>query len=141
MSSVVADIGQLLGDTVTGWDYATDRPLNPGETPVVVAGNPPDDVAVVVNTYPGGPEPDTRNGTEYPRLQVRTRHTDPLAALDLDRAAYDALQATPGKYPVALTGWLLTDCYSVTGEAQPLGQDSGGRWEYVRNYQLTVQPV
>jgi len=142
MTATVDEIGHLLAAGVTGWDYATDRELDPAKVPVCVAGAPESpDSAVVVNTYPGGPEPDTGNGWEYPRLQVRVRALDPLEALALDRLAYDVLQATPGKYPDLLpstTRW-LQDCYALQSDPQPLGQDSNGRWEYVRNYQLSVE--
>jgi hypothetical protein len=140
MSAVVDDIGRLLAAEVTGWDYATNRALDPAKTPVCVAGSPEEpDAAVVVNTYPGGPEPDSREGDEYPRLQVRVRATDPLVALVLDQSAYDVLQAAPAKYPAPLpSGRLMQDCYAMQSAAQPLGRDANGRWEYVRNYQLHI---
>lgn len=144
MSTVLDGIGRLLAANVAGWDYATDRVLDPAKVPVTVAGLSESSAAAVgVNTYPGGPEPNTRESVEYPRLQVRVRDEDSLAALDLDRLAYGVLQAAPTGFPVNLPGgtWVLTDCYALQSEAQPLGQDSNGRWEYVRNYQLTVEPV
>jgi hypothetical protein len=94
------------------------------------------DKAVTLNTYPGGPEPDSRNGWEYPRLQVRVRAKNPLDALDLDRQCYLALQGLSGDLPG--TGLVLQDCYALQSEAQPLGADTNGRHEFVRNYQLTV---
>lgn len=142
MSTVVDGISARLASLVPGWDYATDRALDPDKVPVIVADMPPaPDEAVTVTTYPGGPEPDSRNGWEYPRLQVRVRALDPLEALAMDRLAFDALQAAPGAYPVTLPGWLLQDCYALQSEAQPLGKDSNGRWEFVRNYQLTTEQV
>lgn len=142
--AVVDGIAQTLATAGVG-DYATDRVLNPELTPITVAAWPSTDgAAIVVTTYSGGPEPDSRNGWEFPRLQVKVRHTDPLAALALDRACFDALQFTPGgNVPRNLPGdlWFLQDCHALQSEAQPLGQDTNGRHEYVRNYQLTVEPV
>jgi hypothetical protein len=137
MSTVVDGIGQHLAANVAGWDYATGRALDPAKVPVTVGGPlETADTAVTLNTYPGGPEPDSANGWEYPRLQVRVRAMDPLAALELDRAAYDVLQAAV----VTLAGGqLLSDCYALQSEAQPLGQDSNGRWEFARNYQLVIE--
>lgn len=135
-------IGQRLAALIPGWDYATDRALDPDKVPIAVAASPETpDAVVVITTYSGGPEPDSRNGWEFPRLQVRVRDLDPLAALALDQAAYDALQATPGLYPVTVGGVFLQDCYALQSEAEPLGIDSNGRAEFVRNYQLTVDPA
>jgi hypothetical protein len=140
VTTLVDGIGQHLAAQISTWDYTTTGALDPDKTPVVIAGSPDEpDTVVVVTTYPGGPEPDTRNGWEFPRLQVRVRAVDPLAALELDRAAYDVLQAAPGTYPVTLpNGQTVQDCYALQSEAQPLGQDANGRWEFVRNYQLTL---
>jgi hypothetical protein len=143
--AVVDGIARLLVAAVPAWDYATDRVLDPDKVPVTVASWPDTDgAAVVVSTYSGGPEPDSRNGWEYPRLQVKVRDADPLAALALDRLAFAALQfRTDGVGPGVLPGavWFLQDCYALQSEAQPLGQDTNGRHEFVRNYQLTAYPV
>ncbi|WP_408895942.1 minor capsid protein [Nocardioides sp. R1-1] len=142
--AVVEGVALALAAAGVG-DYATDRVLNPDMVPITVALSPDSDgPAITVTTYPGGPEPDSRNGWEYPRLQVRVRAEDPLAALDLDRACFDALQFTPdGPRPRWLPGdaWFLQDCHALQSEAQPLGQDANGRSEYVRNYQLAVEPA
>lgn len=126
-------------------DYATDRVLDPAKVPITIALWPDSDgPAIVVTTYPGGPEPDSRNGWEFPRLQVKVRHVDPLQALALDRACFDVLQFLPdGPRPRWLPGdaWFLQDCHALQSEAQPLGQDANGRSEYVRNYQLEVHPA
>lgn len=144
MTAFVDGIARLLAAAGVG-DYATDRVLDPAKTPITVSSSPDTDgPAVTVTTYPGGPEPDSRNAWEYPRLQVRVRHADPLAALDLDRACFEALQFTPtGPAPQTLPGgdWWLQDCYALQSEAQPLGLDANGRHEFVRNYQLTGWPL
>lgn len=128
---------QLLADDGVG-AYSTTEALPAGQVPITVADSPPDgDQAVTVTTYAGGPEPDSRNGWEYPRLQVRVRATDPLAALDLDRACFASLQARQQLLPGG--SWWLQDCYALQSEAQPLGADDNGRHEFVRNYQLTTE--
>lgn len=124
--------------------YATSTPFGPGDLPLSIGGFPPGHgPAVMLTPYPGGPEPDSRNGWEYPRLQVRVRHQDPLEAQRLDRTAYEVLQAAAGTYPVGLPGgvWLLQDCYALQSEAEPLGRDDAGLWHYARNYQLTTELV
>lgn len=142
MSGAVVDgIGRLLAAGGVG-AYSPDAALPAGQTPIAVGDMPPEaDTALALNTYPGGGEPDSLNGWEYPRMQVRVRARDPLEALDLDRAAFDVLQAAAGKYPAVLPGgtWLLQDCYALQSEAQPLGVDANGRHEYVRNYQLSTE--
>jgi hypothetical protein len=123
----------------TGWTYDPDAAIPAGVTPLGVAALPEGfDTAAAVTTYPGGPEPDVANGWEYPRMQVRVRAVNPLDALELDRAAFDVLQ---GAGDVTLPGgvWFLQDCYALQSEAQPLGQDENGRWEFVRNYQLSTE--
>lgn len=143
--SVVDGIARHLAASDVG-AYSPDAVLPEGETPITVGAMPPTDgAAVCVTTYPGGPEPDSRNGEEYPRLQVRVRHQNPLEAMAMDRAAYDALQFTsdgPNR-PRQLDGpetWWLQDCYAIQSEAQPMGVDANGRHEYARNYQLTCWP-
>lgn len=144
--SVVDGIARLLALAGVGV-YDPDNPLPAGQTPITVGAMPPThEAAVCVTTYAGGPEPDSRTGDEYPRLQVKVRHADPLAALDLDRAAFTALQFTTGgtNTPGALPGadpWWLQDCYALQSEAQPMGVDANGRHEYARNYQLTCRPT
>lgn len=142
-SALVHALALDVAAAVDGLDYATDRALDPALTPVTIGAAPPSaGAAVVLNTYPGGPPPDGRNGWEYPRLQVRVRSKSPYAALDLDRQVFRALQFRPGG-PTArhLEGWFLQDCHALQSEAQPLGVDANGRHEYVRNYQLSVEPT
>lgn len=142
--TVVEGIALLLVAAGVG-DYATDRVLSAELTPITIATSPesPGD-SITLTTYSGGPEPDTRNGWEYPRLQVRVRSANALDALALDRACFNALQFIAGSAvgPRWLPGdsWFLNDCYALQSEAQPLGQDANGRSEFVRNYQLTVFP-
>lgn len=141
-AALVDGIARLIAAQVAGVDYATDRALDPALTPLTIGAGPSSDgPAVVLNTYPGGPPPDTRNGWEYPRLQVRVRSDNPYGALDLDRDVFEALQPVAGRYPAPLFGWELQDCYALQSEAQPLGVDANGRHEYVRNYQLSVAPT
>ena len=137
--AVVAGIATMLDAAGVGV-YDPAAVIAAGQVPIAVASMPPGDgAAIVVTTYPGGPEPDSRNGTEYPRLQVRVRDANPLDALDLDRAVFDVLQAAGG---VTLAGgWWLQDCYAIQSEAQPMGVDANGRHEFTRNYQLTCWPT
>lgn len=141
--SVLDGIATYLAASGCG-AYSPDAVLPDDETPITVGGLPAKGVAAIcVTTYAGGAEPDSRNGTEYPRLQVRVRHDDPLTAMDLERTTFEALQFRPGgPGPRELAGgWWLQDCYALQSEAEPLGRDSNGRWEYVRNYQLTCDPA
>jgi hypothetical protein len=135
----VAGIATMLDAAGVG-DYNPTGVTDPTQTPIAVASMPASGgAAIVLTTYPGGPEPDSRNGWEYPRLQVRVRDANPLSALDLDRAVFDVLQAAGG---VTLAGgWWLQDCYAVQSEAQPMGVDANGRHEFTRNYQLTCWPT
>lgn len=139
--NVIDAMARIIADAGCGV-YDPNNPLPKGRTPITVAGLPAGGTAIAVATYAGGPEPDTRNLTEYPRLQVRVRSANPLAALALERTTFDALQFTHGgNGPRELAGgWWLQDCYALQSEAEPLGRDGNGLWEYVRNYQLTVQP-
>lgn len=125
--------------------YSPDAPLPAGQTPITLIGWPSHaGPAVALAIYPGGPEPDSRNGWEYPRLQVKVRHTDPLAAVALDQAAYDALQFRADGTVHARTlpgGQWLDDCYALQSTAESLGRDANGHWEFVRNYQLTIDPT
>ena len=141
--SIVDAIARHLGTAGVGV-YDPDNAIPKGQTTIAVGAMPSKEgAAVCVATYPGGPEPDSRGGDEFPRLQVRVRHTNPLLALAMDRAAYDALQfiSAGEQRPRQLDGWWLQDCYALQSEAQPLGVDANGRHEYVRNYQLTCRPT
>lgn len=140
MTALVAALATLLADAGVG-DYATDRVLDPDMRPIVVGAMPPTGAEVVLlTTYPGGPEPDSRNGWEYPRLQVRVRAADALAALEVDRAVFAVLQA-PGPQSLPGDEWYLQDCYALQSEAAPMGVDANGRHEFARNYQLSVEPT
>jgi hypothetical protein len=146
----------VLAEDDPQWSYSPDAALPAGKVPVTIAGAPAGDpagggAAVTLATYGSGPEPNTRDGIEYPRMQVRVRHENPLVGLYLDRMAYDALASVlqafgqsvtvelPPAKPDQPDRWNLTDCYALQSEAQPLGRDESGRWEYVRNYQLTTE--
>lgn len=140
MTSWVDPLAARLAAAGVG-DYATDRALDPAKPAITLLLLPESpDAAAALTPYPG-PEPDSREGDEYPRLQVRVRAGDVLAALDLDRDVFDVLQAVPGMFPITLGGWVLTDCYALQSEPMPMSQDENGRPEYVRNYQLTVHTV
>lgn len=135
MSSVVHGIGGLLA--AAGLGAYTTGVLPKNQTPITVATMPSGgDKAITVTTYPGGPPPDSRNGWEYPRLQVKVRSKNPLTAMELDRDVFDVLQTASG--PLPDTDWVLSDCYALQSEAQPLGADDNARHEYVRNYQLST---
>lgn len=141
MTTLLDRIGVVLNTASVGV-YSTSVVPAPDAVQIQLAGfGESPDTAVCISTYNGGPEPDSRNGWEYPRLQVKVRAINPLDALALDLAAFDALQFTPGG-PVPRDiggGWYLQDCYALQSEAEPLGQDAQGRWEYARNYQLSAE--
>lgn len=146
MTQTIVDAIAKQLDADTAWTYSPTTDLPAGSVPISVGGMPAKDpmgggAAVCLTTYGSGPEPDSRNGWEYPRLQVKVRHANALEAMALDRVAYEALQFSPADTPKALPGstWTLTDCYALQSEPQPLGRDDGSRWEYVRNYQLTTE--
>jgi len=136
MSTALVDaVARLLAAEGVG-AYSTTDALPQGSVPITLYAMPQGQGdAIAVSTY-AGPEPDTRNEWEYPRLQVRVRATNPLDALSLDRAAYDVLQTAKGALPGGT--WSLTDAYALQSAAQPLGLDANGRHEYVRNYQLST---
>lgn len=141
--SVLDGMCRLLAAAGVG-TYSPDAALPAGATPIgAVAFPSTKGDAVCVTTYAGGPEPDSREGDEYPRMQVRVRARNPLDAIALDRQAFDALQFRPGTTRTLpeTPEWLLSDCHALQSEPQPLGVDDNGRHEFVRNYQLTVTPV
>lgn len=143
--SVVDGIARDLSAKGVGAYAPPGQVLPAGQTPITIGVMPATGkAAVTVTTYPGGPEPDSRNGDEYPRLQVKVRAANPIEAMNLDRSAYEALQFTtdgPNRPRELVGGWWLQDCYALQSEAQPLGVDANGRHEYVRNYQLTCWPA
>lgn len=139
MTTLVDALAGLIAARVPGLDYSTTRALDPAKTPITVGAFPPTTGAAVALTTYGGPEPDLRNGWQYPRLQVRVRSKHPYGALGLDDDVAAALK--PTGTPVLVAGWLLQDCYPVTSGAEPMGVDANGRHEYVRNYQLSVEPA
>lgn len=109
----------------------------PAITDTVVPAKP--DQLITLTLYPGseGAGEDTRNPWTTPRLQVRTRAgTDPRVARQLDADVHAVLH---GLGPTVLTdGTEVTDCYSLQSAAMSMGQDANGRWEFSRNYQLTI---
>lgn len=142
---IVTALCQVLHDYGAGVYSPTD-PLPPDtEWPIAVAGWPAGfGAGIVVTTYAGGAEPDTWGDSEYPRLQVKVRHADPLEAWRRERITWRALQfqavnGAPGPRDIG-GGWWLQDCYALQSEAEPLGRDENGLWEYVRNYQLETNP-
>ena len=142
MSQTIVDAIAKQLDALTAWTYSPTADMPSGAVPITVGGMPAKDpagngAAVCLTTYGSGPEPASKNGWEYPRMQVRVRHANALEAMALDRVAYDALQELSGDLPGST--WHLTDCYALQSDAQPLGRDDGSRWEYVRNYQLTAE--
>jgi len=135
-ATVVEGMARLLAAAGVG-AFSTTEALPADAVPITVAHTPPDgELCVTLTTYPGGPEPDSRNGWEYPRLQVRVRAAGPLAALALDRECYDALQGAQERLE---GGQLLSDCYALQSDAEPLGSDDTGRHEFARNYQLSIE--
>jgi hypothetical protein len=140
--SVFLDRIALALAASTGWAYSTTAALDPDASAQIHLGVSPEtpDRCVVLTTYPGGPEPDSRNGWSYPRLQVRVRGINPLEALQLDADAFAALQmVSGGSGPRDIGGgFWLQDCYALQSQAEPLGQDTQGRDVFVRNYQLAI---
>lgn len=132
--SILDNMGRWLSAADVG-AYSPDAPLPADQVPISLASFGPDgDTALCLTTY-AGPEPDSANGWEYPRLQVRVRALNPNDAIALDRAAYDALQEAHG---AMYDGSRLQDCYALQSDPTPLGLDSNGRHEFARNYQLSV---
>lgn len=140
MAALIDGLARMVAATGVG-EYSTTEVL-PGLLPPITLGAmpPAGDLAITLTTYPGGPPPDSRNGWEYPRLQVRVRGANALEALNLERALFDVLQ-TPGGQVLPGDEWFLQDCYALQSEAAPMGVDANGRHEYARNYQLTTEVV
>lgn len=133
---VLDGIAQTLADAGCG-AYSTTETLPAGQTPITLGGMPQrSGPAIALATYTGAPAPDSRNGWEYPRLQVRVRSSNPLQALALERSTFEVLQTLAGDLPGGV--WHLQDCYAIQSNPEPLGRDDNGQWEYVRNYQLTT---
>lgn len=140
MTAVIDGLAQLLEDRgVAAWDpsgLAYDG-STPATFELVVPATP--DRIVVLSLYGGADAngEESRNPWREPRLQVRTRAgQDPRDALQLDADVHAVLH-TLG--PIVLSdGTDLSDCYSLQSTATSLGQDANGRWEFSRNYQLTI---
>ena len=139
--SVVDGLARLLAAQGVG-EYRPDGTKYDGTQPAITDTGVPStpDQLITLTLYPGseGAGEDTRNTWTTPRLQVRTRAgTDPRVARDqLDAAVHAVLH---GLGPTVLEdGTELTDCYSLQSAAMSMGQDANGRWEYSRNYQLTL---
>lgn len=138
MAALIDGLARFVAAAGLG-EYDPDGVLPGVLPPIALGAMPPDGTrAIVLTTYPGGPEPDSRNGWEYPRLQVRVRGAHALEALELDRAVFDVLQ-TPGEQDLPGGAWHLQDCYALQSEAAPMGVDANGRQEFARNYQLSVE--
>lgn len=138
MSVLIDGLAQFVAAAGVG-EYSTTEVLPGLLPPITLGAMPPEgDLAITLTTYPGGPEPDSRNGWEYPRLQVRVRGANALEALALERDLYDVLQ-TPGEQDLPGGSWHLQDCYALQSEAAPMGVDANGRHEFARNYQLSVE--
>lgn len=138
MAALIDGLARMLAAAGVG-EYSTTEVLPGVLPPITLGAMPPEgDLAITLTTYPGGPPPDSRNGWEYPRLQVRVRGANALEALDLERTVFDVLQA-PGSQALPGGSWFLQDCYALQSEAAPMGVDANGRHEYARNYQLSVE--
>lgn len=137
---VIEGLASLLADHDVGaWhpDGSAYDGTAPAITDTGIPGTP--DRLITLTLYPGseGAGEDTRNTWTTPRLQVRTRAgKDPRQARELDQAVHDVLH---GLGPTVLEdGTEVTDCYSLQSAPMSMGQDANGRWEYSRNYQLTL---
>lgn len=122
--------------------YSPNDPIPAGSVPISISGFTGTHTrGIVVTTYAGGTPPDSREDDEFPRLQVRVRAESPLAGLELERATWLALQfRVGGPVPRVVGGWWVQDIHAIQSEAEPLGRDDSGRWEFVRNYQLHLNP-
>lgn len=137
---VAAALAQVLNDAGCGV-YSPDAPIPDAAVPISIAGfTGTHPVCIAVTTYAGAMPPDSREGDEFPRLQVRVKAPDPMRAYELERDCWTALQfTTTGPRPRQIDpDWWLQDCYAIQSEAEPLGRGDDGGWEFVRNYQLHV---
>ena len=136
MANVIEGLAQRLDAAGVGW-YSTTEAIPDDVVPISVAGMPgTKGAAIGLYPYPGPESPDSRNGWEYPRMQVRARHADALAAQALLREVFNVLQ---GIGPETLPdGTELQDCHALESGPLPMGQDANGRHEYTHNYQLTL---
>ena len=136
MANVIDGLARKLAAADVGW-YSTTEAIPHDVVPISVAGMPgTKGAAIGLYPYPGPESPDSRNGWEYPRMQVRVRHSDPLAAQQILRDVFDVLQ---GIGPEVLEdGTVLQDCHALESGVLPMGQDANGRHEYTHNYQLTL---
>lgn len=88
--------------------------------------------AVAITSYQAGAEPDSLLPYDEPRIQVRTRDTDPTAARTRCRDIYSELH---GLGPVDLPdGTRLILCVALQGGPTAIGKDQNGRAEYVCNF-------
>ena len=122
--------------------YDPDNPIPADQVPISLGGFTGTHASgIVVTTYSGAIPPDSRENDEYPRLQVRVRAESNRAGLDLERDAWVALQfRVGGPVPRVVGDWWVQDIHAIQSEAEPLGRDDAGRWEFVRNYQLHLNP-
>lgn len=137
----VVAVARILHDAAVGV-YSPNTPILANAVPISISGFTSTHArGIVVTTYAGGTPPDSRDGDEFPRLQVRVRAESPLDGLDLERAAWLALQfRVGGPVPRVVGDWWVQDIHAIQSEAEPLGRDDSGRWEFVRNYQLHLNP-
>ncbi|SDL14393.1 hypothetical protein SAMN05428985_11035 [Nocardioides sp. YR527] len=140
--AAVVAMAKILHDAGVGV-YDPENPIPADKIPISISGFTGTHTrGIAVTTYAGGVSPDSRENDEYPRLQVRVRDTAPLAGLDLERDAWQALQfRVGGPSPRAVGDWWVQDIHAIQSEAEPLGRDDAGRWEFVRNYQLHINPL
>lgn len=116
--------------------YDPDTAAPDGVVLISLAGMPPTKgEAIALYPYTGPDAPDSRNAWSYPRMQVRARSADPLAAQQLLADVFASLQ---GYGPVTLEGGVfLQDCHALESGPMSMGTDDNGRHEYTQNYQLT----
>lgn len=90
------------------------------------------DAAVAITSYQTGVEPDSLLPYDEPRIQVRTRDTDPTAARTRCASIYSELH---GLGPVDLPdGTRLILVVALQGGPTAIGKDQNGRMEYVANF-------
>lgn len=138
----VVAVAQILHDAGAGV-YDPDNPIPADQVPISISGfTGTHPSGIVVTTYAGGTPPDSREDDQYPKLQVRVRASSPLAGLVLEYDTWLALQfKVDGPQPRVVGDWWVQDLHAIQSEAEPLGRDDAGRWEFVRNYQLHINPL
>lgn len=136
MSSLVTELGKLLGANVEGLDYSLTHGGNVFEQDWP---NDPD-LAVQINSA-GGPEPSAKRPSDERNVQLifRADPEDASTATDLWQRAFDYLHALRR---VALSdGSILVWVLAQQAEPVRIGADENGRQRFSMNLRCRVQRV